>query len=73
MITYRITGTPTIGVRALRGITVLSGITLITLQARATAPPVSIVAGMSTQWLSVRHIRRAICGTARPMKLTGPH
>ena len=42
------------------------------LQSNATAAPVRIVAGKSQWWLSVHSNKRAICGTANPIKAPVP-
>ena len=38
------------------------------LQSRAMAPPVSMVTGSRELWLEVPSMRRAMCGTASPIK-----
>ena len=40
------------------------------LQSRAMAPPVSMVTGSRELWLEVPSMRRAMCGTASPIKET---
>ena len=42
------------------------------LQSRAMAPPVSMVTGSRELWLEVPSMRRAMCGTASPIKEIGP-
>ena len=42
------------------------------LQSRAMAPPVSMVTGSRELWLEVPSMRRAMCGTASPIKELGP-
>ena len=61
------------------GVTALTGIMLppeaavhITWQSSATAMPHSIVHGNSHLWSSLESSRRAMWGTARPMKAIGP-
>ena len=48
------------------------GMTVSMLQTRAMHAPDSMVAGTRTRWSEVPVSRRAICGTARPMKDIGP-
>ena len=48
------------------------GIRAMMQHARASAAPVSMVAGIITRWSLVRHIARHRCGTASPRNITGP-
>ena len=67
------TGAPRNGVTALRGMTPLSPGRMHTRLANmAVAAPVRMVAGKRFLWFSVPRIRRAMCGTANPIKATGP-
>ncbi len=73
MITYIMTGAPKTGVMAFNGIIPAEpGITLIKLHNNAIKVPVSIVAGKRDLWFDVPKKRRAIWGTANPIKETGP-
>ena len=53
-------------------IPVSPGNTLIRLHNRATAPPSNKVTGIRELWFEVPSIKRAICGTANPIKAIGP-
>lgn len=67
------TGAPKIGVMAFRGIVPAEpGITLIRLHNNAMKAPVSIVTGNRDLWFDVPSNKRAICGTANPIKDIGP-
>ena len=67
------TGAPKIGVTAFKGMTPDSpGSTQSKLHNKAKAPPESKVTGIKELWLEVPSIRRAKCGTASPIKATGP-
>ena len=62
-----------IGVTALSGMMPLfPGNTQIRLHRRAMALPDSMVKGISRLWLELPVASRAMCGTASPMKETGP-
>ena len=61
------------GVIAFSGSMVPSaGIVVIRLHSKATAAPSMMTAGRSRRWLSVCVTRRAMWGTASPMKAMGP-
>ena len=61
------------GVSALRGSTFpFSGRWATTLQSKAMVAPHRIETGMRWRWSAVRKVRRAACGTARPMNEMGP-
>ncbi len=61
-----------IGVMAFSGMTEDSGNVQSKLQSRAIDEPQKSVTGISSLWLSVCRINRAMCGTASPMKDIGP-
>ena len=60
------------GVMTLMGISVLAGRVEIRLHRSVNAAPVRSVTGSSRRWSEVERMRRAMWGTARPMKAMGP-